>query len=92
MLLPPAATVTGNTVSLEGWAWSQQMLSYRVEFSPASGGPWSVIGQSNTAVRGGVLGVWQTRGLAPGAYNIRVVVVDATGEFASAPIQVRIGS
>jgi membrane peptidoglycan carboxypeptidase len=92
MLLPPAGATTANTVSLEGWAWSQRMHSYRVEFSPVAGGPWSVIGQSTLPVRGGVLGVWQTRGLAPGAYNIRVVVVDAAGEYTSSPIQVVIGS
>jgi hypothetical protein len=68
------------------------MHSYRVEFSPVAGGAWSVIGQSTLPVRGGVLGVWQTRGLAPGAYNIRVVVVDAAGEYTSSPIQVVIGS
>ena len=39
-------------------------------------------------MRGGVLGVWLTTGLTPGAYNLRVVVEDASGEFASSPIQV----
>jgi hypothetical protein len=90
MLLPPAAT-SGNSVNLEGWAWSQEMRSYRLEFSPAAGGVWNLIGQSNSPVRGGVLGVWQTRGLAPGAYNLRVVVEDASGQFVSAPIQVVLG-
>ncbi len=85
-LLPPAST--SGSVSLEGWAWSPQMRSYRVEFSPAGGGAWSVIAQSSSPVRGGVLGVWRTTGLAPGAYNLRVVVEDASGEYASSPIQV----
>ncbi len=87
VLLQPA-TASGSFVSLEGWAWSQNMQSYRVEVSPASGGAWSVIGQSSIPVRGGTLGVWRTTGLAPGAYNLRVVVEDAAGQYASSPIQV----
>jgi hypothetical protein len=67
------------------------MRSYRVEFSPATGGAWSAIGQSSSPVRGGTLGIWRTTGLAPGAYNLRVVVEDATGEFVSSPIQVVLG-
>jgi hypothetical protein len=90
MLLPPSAA-SGGAVSLEGWAWSQEMRSYRVEFSSAAGGAWSVIGQSNSPVRGGVLGVWRTTGLAPGAYNLRVVVEDASGQFVSSPIRVVLG-
>ena len=89
MLLPPSGA-SGN-LSLEGWAWSEEMRNYRIEFSPASGGGWSVIGQSSAPVRGGTLGVWQTRGLAPGAYNLRVVVEDASGDFISSPIQVVLG-
>ena len=87
MLLPPARPSDGS-VNLEGWAWSQEMRGYRIEFSPVAGGAWSVIGESTAPVRGGVLGVWLTTGLTPGAYNLRVVVEDASGEFASSPIQV----
>jgi membrane peptidoglycan carboxypeptidase len=90
MLLPPVA-ISGASVNLEGWAWSQQMRSYRIEYSPVTGGAWSLIGQSSSPVRGGVLGVWQTSGLAPGAYNLRVVVEDAAGNYVSSPIQVVVG-
>jgi hypothetical protein len=91
MLLQPAVT-SGGSVNLEGWAWSENLRSYRVEVSPASGGTWSVIGQSSSPVRGGTVGVWRTTGYAPGAYNLRIVVQDASGEYASSPIRVVLGS
>lgn len=89
MLLPPAAG--GGSVNLEGWAWSQEMSSYRIEYSPANAANWRVIGQSSSPVRGGTLGVWRTSGLAPGSYHLRVVVVDASGEYVSSPIIVTLG-
>ncbi len=43
---------------------------------PAS---WQPIGQSSTPVAGGLLAIWQTGGLAPGEYTIRLRVSTPEG-------------
>ncbi len=89
IVLTPSA-VGRTSVDVQGWAWSSALQGYRLEVSSASApGQWTVIGQSSSAVKGGTLGIWQTSSLAPGAYDIRVVIQDAkAGNIFSAAVRV----
>ncbi len=89
IVLTPSA-VGRTSVDVQGWAWSSALQGYRLEVSAASApGQWTVIGQSSSAVKGGTLGIWQTSSLAPGAYDIRVVIQDAkAGNIFSAAVRV----
>ncbi|MEK6674589.1 MAG: hypothetical protein AABZ47_02920 [Planctomycetota bacterium] len=52
---------------------------YRLEFLPASGGSWMLIGFGNTPVDGGVLGFWDTQGLPEGYHVLRLTVENSCG-------------
>ncbi|MPZ49299.1 MAG: hypothetical protein GEU75_08365 [Dehalococcoidia bacterium] len=88
----PIASVTGpttaaaGTVSIQGWAWSNAMQYYRLEYGSGSSPlNWSALGQWSTPVQGGTLGVLPTSGWPPGTYSVRVVVQDQNqGEIISA--------
>jgi membrane peptidoglycan carboxypeptidase len=79
---PAVASVTGpdtlqaGAASVQGWAWSNTMQFYRLEygFGP-SPTVWSSLGQWSTPVQGGTLGVLPP-GLPAGTYSLRVVVQD----------------
>jgi hypothetical protein len=69
------------------------MQSYRLEYgSGASPSSWRSIGSWSTPVQGGALGAWNTAGLPPGTYAVRVVVQDrAAGSVASQPVVFTVG-
>ncbi len=55
---------------------------YQLEWS-AGADLWNWFAGSEFPVAGGVLGVFQAGALPPGAYTIRLVVVDQTGNYPS---------
>ena len=70
------ATVSG-VVTVTGRAASGDFESYRLEYGAgASPAAWTAILESTTPVSDAVLGSWDTRGLAPGTYTLRLVVRD----------------
>jgi len=70
------ATVSG-VITVSGRAASGDFESYRLEYGAgASPAAWTAILESTTLVSDAVLGSWDTRGLAPGAYTLRLVVRD----------------
>ena len=73
--------VTGE-VRVTGAANINGFQFYKLEWSP-SGGPaqWNWFAGSEAPVVGGVLGVFNAAGLPAGAYTIRLVVVDNTGNY-----------
>jgi membrane peptidoglycan carboxypeptidase len=76
-----SAPVWGTTVSgivpVSGRALSGEFESYRLEYGA---GPWptawTLIHESNETVSDSTLGMWDTRGLKPGTYTLRLVVID----------------
>jgi len=82
-------TLTGP-VSITGTANIAAFQFYKLEWSSA-GAPndWHWFAGAETPVTNGVLGTFNPALVPPGAYNLRLVVVDATGNFPP-PCSVRI--
>ncbi len=72
-------------VIITGRARSADFRSYYLEYEWAlSPGRWVPIGGRDTPVADGPLAIWDTRGLFPGGYTIRLVIVDGSrGEIAT---------
>jgi membrane peptidoglycan carboxypeptidase len=79
------ARVNGG-VAITGRAASSEFQEYRLEFRGIAG--WRPITRSTTPVPDGVLGLWQTTGLTPGPYTLRLVVIDRSLGEIIASIQV----
>jgi len=70
------ATVSG-VVTVSGRTVSGEFESYRLEYGAGvSPTGWTLIQESNQPVSDSTLGTWDTRGLTPGAYTLRLVVID----------------
>jgi hypothetical protein len=83
------ATVNG-VVSVSGTALDPNFQYYRLDYRPAGATSWSGIGNVvNQPVQSGLLVKWDTHGLPPGDYDVRLVVVDQAGQF-SVPAQVTV--
>ncbi len=74
------ARVAG-VIQVSGVAAIENFDYYKFEFRAATGGDWSFIERHNAPVNGGVLGAWNTDTVAPGEYELRLVVVDASGNY-----------
>lgn len=73
------ARVAG-VIQVNGVAAIENFDYYKFEFRGA-GGDWSFIERHNAPVNGGVLGSWNTDTVAPGEYELRLVVVDTSGNY-----------
>lgn len=86
----PGAAITspgvGQIVSIDtavtGAANIEGFQFYKLEWSSGAD-HWNWFAGSEFPVAGGVLGVFQAGALPPGAYTIRLVVVDQTGNYPS---------
>jgi hypothetical protein len=54
---------------------------YKFEFRAPHSNEWSFINRYDNTVTEGVLGDWNTDTVPPGEYELRLVVVDSTGNF-----------
>lgn len=88
--LNPDATLThprsdarlSGSVDVMGTADVLDFASYKLEVAGhATAGTWTTVGFSDTAVRDGSLGVWDTTAFAPGLYALRLVVFDQQGRL-----------
>ena len=61
-----------NPVQIVGTAAGPGFGSYTLEYSMTGNDPWTFIAGSNTPVTNGLLGTWDTTGLAEGYYTIRL--------------------
>jgi hypothetical protein len=73
------ARVAG-VIQIAGAAAIENFDYYKFEFR-APGGNWSFIERHSAPVTGGPLGSWNTDTVAPGEYEFRLVVVDASGNY-----------
>ncbi len=76
------ATVSG-AVEIRGRALVPNFQFFKVEYSPAERQNWVLIGTDvvRTPVEDGRLAVWQTARLPEGAYQLRLRVVDPSGNY-----------
>jgi hypothetical protein len=87
----PGQTLSGQ-VTISGRAATANFIGYLLEYgegvSPAN---WRPIAQSASQVAAGPLGVWNTDGLDPGLYTLRLTVVDNRGQRVVASVTVNVG-
>jgi hypothetical protein len=81
------------SAQIHGTASDARFLAYRVEVRPVGSDSWSapdatVIAESTTPVRDGLLADWDTTTLADGDYDLRVVVSDSLGLSGSDEVRV----
>ena len=83
--------VTGP-VQFIGIAQTDSFAYYKIEVKPAaSGGDFGFYLRRETPVTNGPLGIWDPAGLPAGDYLLRLVTVDATGNFGQCTVQVTVG-
>ncbi len=79
---PGVGQVVRSDTAVTGSANIDGFQFYKLEWS-AGADLWNWFAGSEFPVAGGVLGVFQAGALPPGAYTIRLVVVDQTGNYPS---------
>ena len=93
---PAAGAALSGSVDIEGTAQSNNFNYYKVEYSIDEGANWLVLAEEykmKTQVADGVLDTWDTTMVDNGAYWLRAVVVDNTGNFvASNPVAVTVAN
>ncbi len=78
-----------GTITLIGTATHERFNFYKVEYAPAGTQSFSYLGGGNSPVINGGLYSFNTTALGNGAWTLRLVVVDQTGNFPE-PCQVTI--
>ena len=79
---PAADARVSGQVDIVGTAAIENFQYYKVEVGAGDApSAWSLLGSAPTAINRGVLATWDTGGLAPGVYTLRLTVVDITGNF-----------
>ncbi len=79
-----------GVVEIRGTADIEDLWYYKIEFAVgANPSDWHWIGEGRNPVEGGVLLTWNTAGLSPGVYTLRLIVVDVTGNYPP-PCQVQL--
>ena len=79
-------------VLLIGTAATDGFSYYKIEFKPAAAaGDFGFYLRRDAPVTNGSLGTWDPAGLPAGDYLLRLVTVDATGNFGQCTVQVTVG-
>jgi hypothetical protein len=82
IIQPGSGSQVAGVIQIVGAASIENFEYYKFEFRPAaSNGDWNFINRYNNSVVEGVLGDWNTDTVSPGEYELRLVVVDNTGNF-----------
>lgn len=87
----PGQEVSG-TITLVGTVAIDNFGFYKYEVSPQGEETWSTISAGRDAVQNGDVGLWDTSGLTPGDYQLRLEVIDNQGQAYPAcviPVRVR---
>lgn len=89
---PAANAALTGSVEVMGTATVQNFQFYKLEFAMPNAG-WAVIGDlKKTAVTDGMLGTWDTTKVPDGPYNLRLTVVDNTGNYIQATVAVMVAN
>jgi hypothetical protein len=82
------ATVRG-VVQVRGRANIDRFSYFKFEFRPEGTPTWSFLMRSDQPVAEGLLWAWDTKAVSAGAYRLRLVVVDQTGNYPE-PCEIRV--
>jgi hypothetical protein len=89
----PGSVVSGDVLVM-GSADGQGFARYMIEYAPGNSPnaeDWQPLGpEITTPVSGGLLATWQTGGLTPGTYTLRLRVFDTLGDETKAEVVVEI--
>ncbi|MCB0228659.1 MAG: hypothetical protein KDI07_15715 [Anaerolineae bacterium] len=89
---PGANQQINGPVQVVGTAQTGSFQYYKIEFKPAgASGDFSFYARRDNPVVNGPLGTWDPSGLPAGAYQLRLVTVDATGNFGQCTVTVNVG-
>lgn len=92
ILEPGMGQGVNGPVQLIGTAATEGFSYYKIEVKPAAAaGDFGFYLRRDAPVNNGPLGTWDPGGLPPGAYLLRLVTVDATGNFGQCTVQVTVG-
>ncbi len=86
------ATISGK-VTIQGTANGPNFGYYKVEFRNAT--DWVLtdgVAQHTTAVTNGTLVTWDTTTVPDGSYDLRLLVADATGQYITTQISVKVAN
>jgi hypothetical protein len=85
---PGLNAIVSGMVPIFGTATHERLQYYKLEYGAgANPAVWSYFDGGDRPVQGNRLGTLNAGALAPGAYAIRVIVVDKTGNFVDPPCQ-----
>jgi 1A family penicillin-binding protein len=87
---PQPGQVVSGIVAVTGRASADDFASYRLEFEGPGGS--STVAESSFPPVLGTLGVWNTDGLAPGSYTLRLTLLTASGQAVRREVMVRVGT
>ncbi|OQA46543.1 MAG: hypothetical protein BWY52_00695 [Chloroflexi bacterium ADurb.Bin325] len=92
ILTPEEGATVDGPVEILGVADGPGFITYLVEFAPGAApaaGDWQPVAEPSTqAVSGGLLATWDTTGLPPGVYTLRVQVFDVAGSSVADDVRV----
>ena len=92
ILEPGMGQGVNGPVLLIGTAATDGFSYYKIEFKPAAAaGDFGFYLRRDAPVSNGSLGTWDPAGLPAGDYLLRLVTVDATGNFGQCTVQVTVG-
>ena len=92
ILEPGMGQAIGGPVPLIGTATTDGFSYYKIEVKPAAGaGDFGFYLSRDAPVTNGTLGIWDPAGLPAGDYLLRLVTVDATGNFGQCTVQLSVG-
>ena len=88
---PPPGQIVKGEVAIQGTATMEGFQFFKVEYGLGEAPErWNSIGDvSRTPVLDGTLALWNATGFPPGVYQLRLTVVDVTGNWAQ-PYQVQV--
>jgi hypothetical protein len=78
---PGNGAAASGVIQIVGSATIPEFWYYKFEFRPSGADAWTFIQRFDTPISGGILAAWDTRTVASGSYELRLVVVDKTGNY-----------
>lgn len=78
---PGTGAQVSGVIQVVGSANIDNFWYYKFEFRGNGFGDWTFIQRFENAINGGILAAWDTRSVPSGNYELRLVVVDKTGNY-----------
>jgi hypothetical protein len=94
IISPVSGAQLNGPIDVLGTAEGPAFAGYQMDFGPGdtpAEGQWQPVGMaSTTPVNNGLLVTWNTKGLTPGTYTLRLHVFDTTGAYVESRVVVNL--